>query len=86
MAVPRRVSASNRGPCTSRITEDYWLTRVNRGLFTLIIGIASFWLMPSAPSKTRTKHRPNGYFSEREEKIIVNRSIRDDPGKVRFRY
>lgn len=39
--------------------------------------------MPAAPSKTRTKHRPNGYFTEREEKIIVNRTIRDDPGKVR---
>lgn len=62
------------------ISEE--LAHSRRGLFTLCVGIASFWLMPAAPSKTRTKHRPNGYFTEREEKIIVNRTIRDDPGKV----
>jgi hypothetical protein len=52
------------------------------GLFTLIIGVASFWMMPSAPSKTKTKFRPNGYITDKEAKIIVNRVIRDEPTKV----
>lgn len=36
-----------------------------------------------APSPTQTKRawRPNGWFSEREEKIVVNRILRDDPSK-----
>jgi predicted MFS family arabinose efflux permease len=52
------------------------------GLFTLIIGIASFWMMPTAPSKTKTKFRPRGYITDNEAKIIVNRAIRDEPTKV----
>jgi len=51
------------------------------GLFTLVIGIASFTMMPKSPSETKTRFRPNGYLSDREAKIIVNRVIRDDPGK-----
>lgn len=54
------------------------------GLFTLLIGIASFWMMPVAPSKTKTSFRPNGYITDREAKIIVNRVIRDEPTKVRL--
>lgn len=69
---------------SSRIPRDFVSIRLHyrRALFTLCVGIASFWLMPSSPSQTKTKHRPKGYFTEREEKIIVNRTIRDDPGKV----
>jgi hypothetical protein len=67
------------------------------GLFTLLIGseslalvlsdhhwwsVASFWMMPAAPTKTKTKFRPNGYITDREAKIIVNRVIRDEPTKV----
>jgi hypothetical protein len=36
------------------------------------IGIASFFLMPTAPAKTKTWFRPNGYFTDRQVKIIVN--------------
>jgi hypothetical protein len=56
-----------------------------RGLLTLTVGIASFWLMPPSPSQTKSKHRPNGYLTDREVKIIVNRTLRDDPGKVSTR-
>ncbi|TEB38748.1 MFS general substrate transporter [Coprinellus micaceus] len=45
------------------------------GIFTLLIGIASFWLMPAGPTQTR------GWFDEREETIMVNRVLRDDPTK-----
>ena len=51
------------------------------GIFTLLIGIASFWMMPSSPTQTKTRLRPNGYLTDREAKIVVNRVIRDDPGK-----
>ncbi len=57
-----------------------WLFLIE-GLFTLVIGIASFWLMPKSPSETKTRFRPNGYLTSREAKVIVNRVIRDDPGK-----
>lgn len=39
---------------------------------TVAIGIASFFLMPTAPAKTKTWFRPNGYFTDRQVKIIVN--------------
>ncbi len=43
--------------------------------------VASFWLMPQAPAKTKTRLVPRGYFNEREAKIVVNRTLRDDPTK-----
>ncbi|KAL2121752.1 hypothetical protein VTJ04DRAFT_2207 [Mycothermus thermophilus] len=52
------------------------------GLFTLIIGIFSWGLMPPGPCQTRNWFRgKDGWFSEREEYIIVNRLLRDDPSK-----
>ncbi|KAL5521124.1 hypothetical protein ACEPAG_9046 [Sanghuangporus baumii] len=51
------------------------------GLITFVIAVATFFMMPPAPTKTRTWFRPNGWFSEREETIIVSRILRDDPTK-----
>ncbi|GAA5850520.1 hypothetical protein JCM8547_001901 [Rhodosporidiobolus lusitaniae] len=51
------------------------------GLFTLLIGVASFFLLPPGPSQTKSRIAPNGYFTENEVKIIVNRVVRDDPQK-----
>ncbi|KAF4604778.1 hypothetical protein EYR40_003560 [Pleurotus pulmonarius] len=51
------------------------------GLITLSLGIASIFLMPAGPTQTRTWFRPNGWFSEKEEYIMVNRILRDDPSK-----
>jgi hypothetical protein len=48
----------------------------------VLIGIASFFLMPTAPAKTKAWHRPKGYFTDKQVKIIVNSVIRDDPGKA----
>lgn len=41
-------------------------------LTAVLVGIASFFLMPQSPARTRSKWFPKGYFTEREEKIIVN--------------
>ncbi|KAI1193811.1 major facilitator superfamily transporter [Nemania serpens] len=58
-----------------------WLFLVE-GLFTFLVGIASFFFMPQSPAKTKSWWNPKGYFNEREVKIIVNSVIRDDPGKA----
>lgn len=43
---------------------------------------AWYALIPSiAHTKSRRHLRPKGWFSEREEKILVNRLLRDDPSK-----
>lgn len=57
-----------------------WLFIIE-GIFTLSIGISAFyWMVPSA-LQTKSKLRPKGWFTDREEKIVVNRVLRDDPSK-----
>ncbi|WWD19461.1 hypothetical protein CI109_103921 [Kwoniella shandongensis] len=51
------------------------------GLLTLVVGIASFFLMPSSASATKAWYRPKGYFTDDQVKILVNRALRDDPTK-----
>lgn len=52
------------------------------GIVTLIIGIFSWGLMPPGPTQTRNWFRgKNGWFTEHEEFIMVNRLLRDDPSK-----
>ncbi|GJC87638.1 putative transporter YIL166C [Colletotrichum liriopes] len=59
-----------------------WVTKDGGGCFSLIlVGLASFFLMPQCPAKTKSWWNPKGYFTEKEEKIIVNSVIRDDPQK-----
>ncbi|OAL51161.1 MFS general substrate transporter [Pyrenochaeta sp. DS3sAY3a] len=51
------------------------------GILTLIIGIWSIFMMAPSPTQTKSWWRPKGWFTEREEKIMVNRILRDDPSK-----
>ncbi|KAN0063321.1 hypothetical protein ACQY0O_004486 [Thecaphora frezii] len=52
------------------------------GLMAGVIGILAFFLMPASPTNTKGKlGGKNGWFTEREEKIIVNKVLRDDPSK-----
>jgi len=51
------------------------------GCLTLVVGLASFFLMPAGPTQTKAWYRPNGWFTEKEEVIMVNRVLRDDPSK-----
>ncbi|KAH7910951.1 major facilitator superfamily domain-containing protein [Hygrophoropsis aurantiaca] len=57
-----------------------WLFLIEGGL-TLIIGLVTFFRMPPSPTQTKAWFRPKGWFTEREETIIVNRVLRDDPTK-----
>ncbi|ESK92158.1 major facilitator superfamily transporter [Moniliophthora roreri MCA 2997] len=51
------------------------------GLMTLLVGITAFFLMPPGPTQTKAWFRPKGWFDEKEEIIMVNRILRDDPSK-----
>jgi len=57
-----------------------WLFLIE-GTITLVLGIASFFLMPASAVQTKTWFRPNGWFTDRELGIVVNRVLRDDPSK-----
>lgn len=52
------------------------------GLLSGVIGILSFFLLAAGPTQTKGILRGKyGWFTEREEKILVNRVLRDDPTK-----
>ncbi|KAH8753549.1 major facilitator superfamily domain-containing protein [Diaporthe sp. PMI_573] len=51
------------------------------GVLTLTIGIWSWFMMAPSPTQTKSWYRPKGWFTEREEVIMVNRILRDDPSK-----
>ncbi|KAK1675755.1 major facilitator superfamily transporter [Colletotrichum godetiae] len=58
-----------------------WLFLIE-GIVTLIIGLFSWGLMPPGPTQTRNWFRgKDGWFTEHEELIMVNRLLRDDPSK-----
>ncbi|KAI0968703.1 major facilitator superfamily domain-containing protein [Xylaria arbuscula] len=58
-----------------------WLFLIE-GLITGTIGILSFVMLPPGPTQTASWSRgKDGWFTAREESIMVNRIIRDDPSK-----
>ncbi|KAI0143158.1 major facilitator superfamily domain-containing protein [Xylariaceae sp. FL1272] len=58
-----------------------WLFLIE-GLITGVVGLLSFIMMPAGPTQTAGRLRgKKGWFTAREESIMVNRIIRDDPSK-----
>lgn len=58
-----------------------WLFLVE-GLLTLVIGIIAALLLPASASQTKGRFRGKaGWFNDKEEEILVNRLVREDPTK-----
>lgn len=58
-----------------------WLFALE-GMLTGLIGIISYFYLPPSPTQTKSRFRgKDGWFTEREEQIMVNRILRDDPSK-----
>ncbi|TDZ21412.1 putative transporter [Colletotrichum orbiculare MAFF 240422] len=58
-----------------------WLFAIE-GAVTALIGVASWFYLPPGPTQTAGGLRgKDGWFTEREEVIMVNRILRDDPSK-----
>ncbi|KAL4775293.1 major facilitator superfamily domain-containing protein [Aspergillus nidulans var. acristatus] len=58
-----------------------WLFALE-GALTMLVGFVSWFYLPPGPTQTASWFRGrDGWFSEREEVIMVNRVLRDDPGK-----
>ncbi|KAF4551895.1 MFS-type transporter-like protein 60 [Elsinoe fawcettii] len=57
-----------------------WLFLIE-GCLTFLIGVWSWFMMAASPTQTKAWYRPDGWFDEREEKIMTNRILRDDPSK-----
>lgn len=61
--------------------EGWWWLFLIEGCIMLSIGTWSWFMMVASPTQTKKWYRKEGWFNEREEKILVNRVIRDDPTK-----
>ncbi|KAH6666779.1 major facilitator superfamily domain-containing protein [Verticillium dahliae] len=58
-----------------------WMFAIEGGL-TALIGVFSYLYMPPSPTQTASWFRGRkGWFTEREEVVMVNRILRDDPSK-----
>jgi hypothetical protein len=62
-----------------------WLFALE-GMLTGVIGFISWFYLPPSPTQTASKKKnpfrgKDGWINEREEKIMVNRILRDDPSK-----
>ncbi|CAF1030525.1 unnamed protein product [Rotaria sp. Silwood1] len=51
------------------------------GTLTFCVGVFTWFYLPASPTQTRNRFRKNGWFTEKEEIILVTRVLRDDPSK-----
>lgn len=59
-----------------------WLFALE-GALTMVIGFVSLFYLPPSPTQTASWFRGrDGWFSDGKEVIMVNRVLRDDPGRV----
>ncbi|KAH8594418.1 major facilitator superfamily transporter [Bisporella sp. PMI_857] len=58
----------------------FWLFLLE-GLLTFLIGVISYIYLPATPTSTKSVIYRNSWYNEREEVIMTNRILRDDPAK-----
>lgn len=58
----------------------FWLFLLE-GILTLLIGLVSFIYLPVSPTHTKGGLWRKPWYTEREEVIMTNRILRDDPAK-----
>lgn len=58
----------------------FWLFLLE-GILTFLIGLTSYFYLPHSPTRTKGVIFRKSWFTEREEVIMVNRILRDDPAK-----
>jgi hypothetical protein len=51
------------------------------GIATGVIGFLSFFYLPPSPTQSSQSYTGRSWFTVHEEKIMVNRILRDDPSK-----
>ncbi|KAK6812497.1 hypothetical protein RU639_011745 [Aspergillus parasiticus] len=61
-------------------TGWFWLFLIE-GLLTFVIGLVSILYLPSSPTNTKSVLVPRPWYTERQEVIMINRLLRDDPSK-----
>lgn len=66
---------------TDSVPQGWRFMFLIEGAITLVIGIASYFMMPASAVETRKWYRKNGWYTERQEEILVNKVLRDDPNK-----
>ncbi|AOA60372.1 Putative allantoate permease [Komagataella phaffii] len=66
---------------TSALPEGWRWMFLLEGIGTLLVGLYSFFKMPPSVVHTKAWFRKKGWYTEREEKILVNKVLRDDPTK-----
>lgn len=58
----------------------FWLFLLE-GLLTFVIGVLSILYLPKSPTATKGIFFRKSWYTEREETIMINRLLRDDPAK-----
>lgn len=58
----------------------FWLFLLE-GLLTFVIGLISYFYLPTSPTNTTGVIWRQAWYTERQETIMTNRILRDDPAK-----
>lgn len=66
---------------TESMPEGWRWLFLLEGLITLIVGLISFFKMPASVSQTKSWYNKKGWYTDREEKILINKVLRNDPSK-----
>lgn len=58
----------------------FWLFLLE-GILTFVIGLFAFLYLPQSPVDTKSVLCRKAWYSDREQRIMINRLLRDDPAK-----